>query len=496
MIGAVGTPEEISQTLRAGLIYIVPPLAPPLDVLTFTAISSRGATAFASLPVEVRPSHWAAWQATFFAPSDLDDPSKEAAVWGMEAAPAGDGIPNLIKFDLSLGPYSPVPEALLRPFVGDGGHSFGVEVFHRNDVPGLTNLFEWSTDLTQWVAGAGHLEPAQVTPAGSPSELDRLVVKAVKDTGVETRGFVRRKVVLGTPPVMPDPDPPPPPFTPAILSQARSQLAGLHRVDPSSSTPAQRAAARAALRQSHGTVYGQLSQTLSLPSNCAQIGAIETISNDGLILDTLSAFVDRFEPGGQRGQDHTGTDGQKVRVGYRWSNENGQNQLVFTSPYNNRFRFNLSYYDVQGGFHQQTLECPGSVDETGAAVAEDDCSRPYFGWPLILISGLAVSRFETGGTDYTDVVDLVREAIQGMGGTGKTDCYGTTTQYREGGARFFYGVLRAQQTDICPAELLARLKVIAASLGATVVREGNVYRIQGPDAGGRNPNRFLGPWFD
>jgi hypothetical protein len=491
-ITAVGTPEEITESFGRGLIYIAPDSAPPMDVLTINAVSSRGGSASLAIVVQARATHLEAWQSTYFTAAELAEPTNETTLWGPGATPAGDGVPNLVKFALNRGPYESVRDMMPKPGLTNNGHTFFADVLCRTDVPGLTNVLQWSTDLLQWQSGPAFLVATQFTAI--TADLGSTRVQAVADTSAGQQGFIQTGVLLDTPPVVPPP-PPPPPFTPAQLAQLQSQLSAMQLVpgDPNQSTAEQRAAARAELRQSHSVVYGALTQTINLPTNCARIWAVMPISPDALILDTL---VQDLSPGDWAFQYRHGIEGQGVDLSYQFMSANGQNTLIFSSPYNNRFLFRISYYDTNGVMQQFETQCTGSTDENGAAVAQDDCSRPYYGWPRILISGLAASRFTSGGTDYSDLVDLIRNAIKGMGSTPRTSVVGVTTQQRHGGASFFYSEIDATYMDICPAELMARLQVIASALGATVVRQGDVFFLTGPDAGGRRPNRWSGIWFD
>ena len=129
-------------------------------------------------------------------------------------------------------------------------------------------------------------------------------------------------------------------------------------------------------------------------------------------------------------------------------------------------------------------------------MAEDECTRPYHGYPRILVSGISMERFAAGGTHPDDLTALITVAIAGMGGVPRVEVQGSASQTSEGGPGFFFAEISAQKMDICRAELMARLQIVAGQLGATVVREGNIFRIRGPDANGSQPNRFRGLWAD
>lgn len=491
-ISAVGTPEEFAESFRLGIIYIAPESAPPPDVLTISAASSAGGTAFASISILTKPTHLTAWQAMHFTELELSEPILEATLWGPGAMPAGDGVANLVKFAFNRGPYETIRDLLPKPRLTNDGHTLVLDLIRRTDVPGLLYQPQWSSNLLNWDAHTSRVVVAESTPL--TADLDKAVVRAVPDLREAERGFVKVDVAQGPPPVVPPP-PPPPPITTGMLAEIRAQLSAMQLVpgDPCRATVAERAAARAQLRQNHGTVYGQLTQTMDLPPDCTSIYDIRTISNEGNI---LAGIDDVRYPGELTTRAKRGIDGQPVILTYEWIVENGRNKLRFRSPYNDRFLFRILYYDSTGRQQEQTLRCPGSVDEQGRAVAEDDCTRPYAGWPLILICGIAVSRFTAGGTESAEFFDLFGDLICGMGGNPGYGTVGWTTQERHGGEKFVFAMYRVQDMDICRSEIMARLQVIASRLGATLVRDGNIIRLTGPDAGGRCPNRFYGPWAD
>ena len=485
-ITATGTPEEIAQSFLSGLIYIAPDTAPPVDVLILNAVSSRGGTASAMITVETRATHLEAWQSTYFTPADLADPTKEPTLWGPGAMLAGDGVPNLVKFSFNRGPYEAVQDMMPKPGLTNGGHTFIADVLCRTDVPGLTNVAEWSVDLLQWQSGPAYLDTTSVTPI--TADLASTHVQAVSNTSTQQQGFIR---VLGTPPVIPPP-PSPPPFTPALLAQIQSQLSGLQLVpgDPLQATPSQLAAARDELRQSYGVVYGELTQTMDLPPGCTNITTITTTGNGGSQL----ASAGPVKLGEVATANQTGIDGQPLSLSWELVPQNGHNQLVFTSPYNNRFKFHINYLDASGQSQSLDIQCSGSVDERGFFTSEDDCTRPYFGWPRIFISGFAQARFDAGGMNYMDFLNLIRGAVAGMGGVQSTAVAGVTTEERDGGAEFIYALDNEQKMDICRSALMARLQIIADQMGATLTRNGDIITLTGPDAGGLRPNRWAGPY--
>ncbi len=96
---------------------------------------------------------FAAWQEQHFDGSELADPG----ISGAAAAPAGDGVPNLLKYALGVGPYEAVSRENLPRLEVAGGNRILVYT-ERTDIGDLVYIPEVSDDLTEWRAGPPHLE--------------------------------------------------------------------------------------------------------------------------------------------------------------------------------------------------------------------------------------------------------------------------------------------------------------------------------------------------
>jgi pectate lyase len=100
----------------------------------------------ASLSVNSGTTGFAAWQAANFTPQQLLDPS----VSGPDASPAGDGVPNVVKYGLGLAPFAPATQPLVG-FRLQGGA--GILSYNRPaDVPDLVYLVEVSSNLVNWTS--------------------------------------------------------------------------------------------------------------------------------------------------------------------------------------------------------------------------------------------------------------------------------------------------------------------------------------------------------
>lgn len=76
-----------------------------------------------------------------------------------DASPAGDGVPNLLKYALGLDPLTPAPAAQLPSggIASDGGQNYLTLTVDRSAVaPDVTYTVEVSGDLLNWFSGPGH----------------------------------------------------------------------------------------------------------------------------------------------------------------------------------------------------------------------------------------------------------------------------------------------------------------------------------------------------
>ena len=102
---ATGLPSGLSVNTATGLISGTAaatgtPAATATNAVTISAIN-LGGTGSATLSLLVQ-TPYAAWQSAMFTASDLTNP----AISGAAAAPAGDNIPNLMKYALNLNPWT------------------------------------------------------------------------------------------------------------------------------------------------------------------------------------------------------------------------------------------------------------------------------------------------------------------------------------------------------------------------------------------------------
>ncbi len=137
------------------------------------------------------PSSFGAWQGQVFTAAELNNPD----ISGPNATPAGDGIPNLLKYALHLPPK--INGAAGMPTmstVSAGGQNYlaltYTKVLAATD---LTYTVETSGDLSAWAADGG--STAVVSATNNPdSQTQTVVVRDLTPKGTATRRFLHLKV--------------------------------------------------------------------------------------------------------------------------------------------------------------------------------------------------------------------------------------------------------------------------------------------------------------
>ncbi len=139
-------------------------------------------------PPEPEGPTFAAWQEEHFTEAERDDPE----IGGPEAAPAGDGVANLLKYAFGLDPFAPVSLAdLVESEVTEG--ILRLTYLERVDAQDIEYVPEVSTNLSDWDGGPGHVEEVEVEPVAG-GEFNEVTVQAVLDED-EERAFLRVKVI-------------------------------------------------------------------------------------------------------------------------------------------------------------------------------------------------------------------------------------------------------------------------------------------------------------
>jgi hypothetical protein len=160
--GASGLPAGLSVNTATGLISGTTTVTGSSSV-TITA-SNAGGTGSASLALVISETPYGAWQSREFPASNIVNMDET----GDTADPAGDGIPNLIKYALNLDPLSNGTAGLpVEGMVTTGSGTYlsltYTQVIAATDI---TYTVQVSTDLQNWFSGPGYTSTLSVTPNG------------------------------------------------------------------------------------------------------------------------------------------------------------------------------------------------------------------------------------------------------------------------------------------------------------------------------------------
>ena len=129
------------------------------------------------------------WRGDRFSAAELEDPS----ISGDYGTPAGDGIPNMMKFALALDPHVPGQGGLTRTgTVQHGGLNFLTLAYTRPSDPGdFQYSVEESDDLTTWHGGTAYVQEERLTANGATCDV---LTRAVQPIDSGAGRFLRLKV--------------------------------------------------------------------------------------------------------------------------------------------------------------------------------------------------------------------------------------------------------------------------------------------------------------
>lgn len=115
------------------------------------------------------PAGFDAWREEHFA-GQLDDPE----VSGPDASPAGDGVPNLMKYALDLDPWAPATSADLPWLDSTGEETLVLVYWERTDIDDIEYIPEVSEDLIEWQSGDPHVVKTPGDVVGNVREVEAI----------------------------------------------------------------------------------------------------------------------------------------------------------------------------------------------------------------------------------------------------------------------------------------------------------------------------------
>ena len=137
------------------------------------------------------------WRATYFSSTDLQNPAKEATLWGDLADPDNDGRNNLMEFALGLNPLGSESQdaALVSGTVNSGGNQYLTLTFNsRINEPLLQYIPEVSGDNVNWSAAAQRISTTPIN-----ADFERVTWQDTVPITPQAARFMRLRVVKNSP---------------------------------------------------------------------------------------------------------------------------------------------------------------------------------------------------------------------------------------------------------------------------------------------------------
>jgi hypothetical protein len=137
------------------------------------------------------------WRTSYFSAADLQDPTKEATLWGDLADPDNDGRNNLMEFALGLNPLGSEPQesAFVSATVSSGGNQYQTLTFSSRINETLVQYIpEVSADNTTWSATAVRIASTPVN-----AQFERVTYRDPVPITSEAARFIRLRVVKNSP---------------------------------------------------------------------------------------------------------------------------------------------------------------------------------------------------------------------------------------------------------------------------------------------------------
>jgi len=188
-----GLPSWASFNTATGVLTGTPPngIGAPF-ALNVTATNGFSPAATQQLTLVVQET-FSLWQALYFG-TGANTPSVSGAL----AAPAGDGIPNLIKYALGANPFVPSARALpvgtLALDPNDSQPHLTLTASLDASATGITVAPQVSSDLVTWRSGAGYTEIASDTTANGIRTVT--FRDAMSSTATSPKRFIRINVTM------------------------------------------------------------------------------------------------------------------------------------------------------------------------------------------------------------------------------------------------------------------------------------------------------------
>ncbi|HEX4083866.1 MAG TPA: putative Ig domain-containing protein [Chthoniobacteraceae bacterium] len=186
---ATGLPGSLTVSSSTGLISGTWTASGTSSFVIAASNTAGSGTATVDITVQ---TPYQAWESEMFASSNLAEPS----ISGDTADPAGDGIPNLMKYALNLNPFEQSVSGLpVESVITTGSGNFlaltYTQVISATDI---TYTVQVSTDMVNWFSGAGYTDaPVAVDNADGVTQTVT-VQTAAPISGTTPQQFIRLQV--------------------------------------------------------------------------------------------------------------------------------------------------------------------------------------------------------------------------------------------------------------------------------------------------------------
>ena len=185
---AAGQPAWLSVDAKGGVLSGTPPQAAAISMAVSATNAAGTGSAVLKLTVQ---SPYTAWQNVYFTPAELNNP----AISGPDAAPAGDGVSNLMKYALGLNPKTNGTGALpTLSYTASGGSQFLTLTYNRSlAASDVTCMVEVSGDLQTWSSGPSATAMVSATN-NAAGTMQTVVQRDLTPTGGADRRFIRLRI--------------------------------------------------------------------------------------------------------------------------------------------------------------------------------------------------------------------------------------------------------------------------------------------------------------
>ena len=150
----------------------------------------------AVVPINVAGNTLDVWRNEYFGSTDLNDPSKEATVWGDKADPEKDGRDNLLEFALGRNPNEREASqiGLAASVVDIGSNKYLALTFNRRKNETLLQYVpEVSSDKQTWTSGSSFVR--QIATSNLDAAFEVATFQDLTSLAPGSPRFIRLRII-------------------------------------------------------------------------------------------------------------------------------------------------------------------------------------------------------------------------------------------------------------------------------------------------------------